>query len=115
MHRKEGSVIESFLSSIQSLPPEEWKKRFKHDQEEIRRETAFNEVGDILSRTIKRDYASKLITFSGMLLAQTEEDQTNIGFESVSVSGRSYIPVKLSNYFPGKDLLIVASASAGAA
>jgi len=111
MHRKEGSVIESFLSSIQSLPPEEWKKRFKHDQEEIRRETAFNEVGDILSRTIKRDYSSKLITFSGMLLAQTEEDQTNIGFESVSVSGKSYIPVELSNYFPTKDLLIVASAS----
>ena len=77
----------------------------------IQRPTTFTEIGDILSSTIKRDEPAKLITFCGNLLAQTDEDQINIGFQSESSAGKSYIPLEIASYFPQKELIIIASAS----
>jgi len=77
----------------------------------IQRATTFPEVGEVLSSTVKRDEPTKLIVFSCNLLTQTDEDQVNVGCQSESSAGKSYIVLELSTYFPKKELLIIASAS----
>src|SRR3990167_6397009 len=49
--------------------------RWKVATEETEKEINWNYLADILSSTIKKDKATKLITFSSMLLAQTEDAQ----------------------------------------
>jgi hypothetical protein len=71
----------------------------------------FQDVSAILSTSIKKDEAAKLITFCGMLLAQTNEDQLNLGFQSESSAGKSYIPIEVASYFPKGEVEILASAS----
>jgi hypothetical protein len=75
------------------------------------REISLEELNSIISTTVKRDEPTKAITFLGMLLAQTIEDQYNIAFQAESSTGKSYIPLELANYFPKEDQLIYASAS----
>jgi len=61
--------------------------------------------------TVKRDNANKTITFLDMLLAQTDEDQFNIGFQAESSTGKSYIPIELLEYFPDGEKRTYAGAS----
>lgn len=49
---------------------------------EYERPIGLRELAEILSTTVKRDDPAKLITFLGMLLAQTEEDQCNIALRA---------------------------------
>ncbi len=79
--------------------------------EDLIREASFNEIADILSTSIKKDEAAKVITFCGMLLDQTNEDQLNIGFQAESSAGKSYIPMEVATYFPKNEIEIIASAS----
>ena len=67
--------------------------------EDLTREVSFKEIADILSSSIKKDEPAKVITFCGMLLAQTNEDQLNIGFQAESSAGKSYIPMEVASYF----------------
>lgn len=71
-------------------------------------------IGDLiqtLGSTIKHDNANKVITFLGMILTYTEEDQINIGFLAESSTGKSYIPLELSHYFPEADIKQIGYAS----
>jgi hypothetical protein len=79
--------------------------------DDLTREVTFQEVSAILSTSIKKDEAAKLITFCGMLLAQSNEDQLNLGFQSESSAGKSYIPIEVASYFPKEEVEILASAS----
>lgn len=65
----------------------------------------------ILGSTVKHDDANKVITFLSMLLTYTEEDQINIGFLAESSTGKSYIPLELSDYFPKEDIIEIGYAS----
>ena len=78
---------------------------------DLRKEVSFSEIGEILSSTIKRDEPSKLIAFAGMLLAQTDQDQYDIAFQSESSAGKTYIPLELASYFPKEEIKELASAS----
>jgi hypothetical protein len=78
---------------------------------DYRREITIAELNSILSLTIKRDEPTKAITFLGMLLSQTMEDQFNIGFQAESSTGKSYIPLEIAAYFPSEDIRIYAGAS----
>lgn len=78
---------------------------------ELTREISFDETSDIFSISIKRHKAAKLIAFSGMLLAQTNKDQLNIGFQAESAAGKSYIPLELASYFPQNEVMKIAQAS----
>jgi hypothetical protein len=78
---------------------------------ELTRELSFDETADIFSVSIKRDKVNKLISFSGMLLAQTNKDQLNIGFQAESAAGKSYIPSEIASYFPTSEVMKIASAS----
>jgi len=57
-------------------------------------------LAQILSLTIKRDDISKIITFLGMLTAFTEEAQINITYNAPASTGKSYIPLEISQLFP---------------
>lgn len=79
--------------------------------EDLIKEVSWDDITAILDTSIKKDKSAKLITFCGMLLAQTNRDQLNIGFQSESSSGKSYIPMELANYFPQDEIMKIASAS----
>jgi hypothetical protein len=78
---------------------------------EEQREVSWKDIANVLSISIKKDEAPKLITFCAMLLAQTNEDQLNLGFQAESSSGKSYVPLEVSAYFPEEEIEIIASAS----
>jgi len=75
------------------------------------REIAIQELNEILSTTVKHDESNKAITFLGMLLTQTNEDQFNIAFQAESSTGKSYIPLELAQYFPRNERRTYAGAS----
>jgi hypothetical protein len=77
----------------------------------LTRELTYEETAVILSTSIKKDHAAKVISFSGMLLAQTNEDQVTVGYQAESSSGKSWIPLELSAYFPENEVQLIASAS----
>jgi hypothetical protein len=79
--------------------------------EELTKEVSLEDIAVILSTSIKKDTAPKLITFCGMLLAQTNEDQLNLGFQAESSAGKSYIPIEVASYFPREETDVIASAS----
>jgi hypothetical protein len=78
---------------------------------ELTREVTFDETADIFSVSIKKDKANKLISCCGMLLAQSNKDQLNIGYQAESAAGKSYMAYELASYFPPNEVLKIASAS----
>jgi hypothetical protein len=71
----------------------------------------FKDVGDALETTIKRDRAAKLVTFADMLLAQTDNDQFTVAFQSDSSTGKSYISLEVALFFPQAEIIKVANVS----
>jgi hypothetical protein len=78
---------------------------------DVSRPVSWEDIADALSLTIKKDYASKVITFAAMLLTQTESDQINIGFQAESSAGKTYIPLEVGSYFPKDEVVTIAGAS----
>lgn len=68
----------------------------------------------ILGLTIMQDNTNKLITFYALLSVYTDNSQINVSFNAPSSSGKSYIPLEVSNLFPKQDIMILGSASATA-
>lgn len=62
------------------------------------------ELAQILGLTIKRDDTNKLVTFLCQLTAYTEDAQFNISFNAPSSTGKSYIPMEISQLFPPEDV-----------
>jgi hypothetical protein len=65
----------------------------------------------VLGTTIKHDNTNKLITFFAMLSAYTEDSQFNVDFRALPSTGKSYIPIELSQYFPEEDVIMIAYSS----
>jgi hypothetical protein len=78
---------------------------------ELTKEITFSDVAEILETSIKHDYTAKVITFAGMLLAQTNDDQFNVAYQAASSMGKSYIALETAAYFPTKEIEEVAFAS----
>jgi len=68
------------------------------------RPTSLDEVKQILTTTIKHDTINKQIVFLTMLLDYTEEDQQNVSFNAPSSTGKSYIALEVSKFFPKEDV-----------
>jgi hypothetical protein len=101
---------------LPKIKEEESKQEEEHKQvleltEDLTKEVTLQDIAKILSTSIKKDETAKLITFCGMLLAQTNEDQINTGFQSESAAGKSYVPVEVAQYFPENEVMKVAAAS----
>jgi len=92
-------------------PKEVLKARLREAERNLKREITISELNEILSTTIKCDEANKAITFLGDLLAQTDEDQQNVGFQAESSTGKSYIPQETAEYFPKEERRTYAGAS----
>lgn len=87
------------------------KEQFIQHMLELDEPITIGELIEILGSTVKHDDENKAITFLTMLLTYTEEDQINIGFLAESSTGKSYIPLELSWYFPKEDLIKLGYAS----
>jgi hypothetical protein len=61
-------------------------------------------ISETLGKTIKHDEENKLIVFFSMVQNYTFEDQQNIMFSAPSATGKSYIALEVSNYFPKADV-----------
>jgi hypothetical protein len=62
------------------------------------------ELDKILSLTIKKDKAVKIITFLSVLTAYTENEQINVCLNSPSSTGKSYIAKEIIDLFPPEDV-----------
>lgn len=69
------------------------------------------QVRQVLDLTIKKDDENKIVTFLSMLAAYTDNAQFNISFNAPSSSGKSFIPLEISNLFPQEDVMKLAGAS----
>lgn len=87
------------------------KEELAAQLKELDKPLTVNEVIRILGSTVKHDDYNKAICFISMLLTYTEEDQINLGFLAESSSGKSYIPLELSWYFPKEDVVKLGYAS----
>jgi len=83
----------------------------RKEHEELTKSLTVDELKEILGTTVKHDDENKVITFLAMLLTYTEEDQINLGFLAESSTGKSYIPLELSWYFPKEDSIKLGYAS----
>lgn len=87
------------------------KARLQAYDIEVKRPLTIDELGEILGITVKRDEENKLITFLCMLSAYTERGQFNISFRAESSTGKSYIPLEISQLFPQEDVIKIAYSS----
>jgi len=83
----------------------------KIEHAELMKPLTVDDVIEILGSTVKHDDENKAITFLTELLTFTEEDQINLGFLAESSTGKSYIPLELSWYFPKEDVIKLGYAS----
>ncbi|MFC1727611.1 hypothetical protein ACFL0Y_03760, partial [Patescibacteria group bacterium] len=66
-----------------------------------------DDLTEVLGLTIKRDETNKLITFLAQLSAFTKDSQVNISFNAPSSTGKSFIPIEISKFFPAEDVVKV--------
>ena len=78
---------------------------------ELRKQLSFKDVANILGSSIKRDVASKTLLFAVMLLTYTDAEALNALMAAESSSGKSYLPIEISLYFPEEDVVILGGAS----
>ncbi|TSC77463.1 MAG: hypothetical protein G01um101429_1045, partial [Parcubacteria group bacterium Gr01-1014_29] len=69
------------------------------------------ELVEILGLTIKQDEENKVVTFLCELSAYTENAQFNISYNAPSSTGKSYIPLEISNLFPSEDVMKLGNCS----
>lgn len=74
-------------------------------------EMTLDELGNVLSTTIKHDRTTKEILCLGFLLNYTEEDQQNFAFNAPASTGKSFIALEVAKYFPLDDLMILSYTS----
>jgi hypothetical protein len=105
------SKDKSANNTSNTVKPEQQQQPKIELTEDLTKEISWPEVSGILSTSIKRDENPKLISFNGMLLAQTSDDQFNTGFQAESSVGKSYIALDVATYFPENEVIKIASAS----
>lgn len=97
------AVEDLFTKYVKEYPEKIDSTKFK--------ELSLVQVCKILDSTIKKDDANKAITFLTMLTTYTEEAQTNVFFNAPSSTGKSHIPLSVSELFPAEDKIILAHCS----
>jgi len=80
-------------------------REIQEHEKELTKPLTVDDLIEILGSTVKHDNENKAITFLSMLLTYTEDDQINLGFLAESSTGKSYIPLELSWYFPKEDVI----------
>ena len=86
----------------------------KAREQAILRPMTLDDVADILSTTIRQDYATKLVLFLAGLLTFTKEDQVNILMAGEASGGKSYVALEIVSYFPSDVQMAVGTSSPSA-
>lgn len=97
------------MTEIEGLP--QTKEELLEYMKKLEEPLTTDQLIDILGSTVKHDNINKVITFLTMLLTYTQEDQINLGYLAESSTGKSYIPLELSWYFPKEDVIKLGYAS----
>lgn len=101
---KLGGTVEDLFGKYAKVYPEKVDvSRFKPMNSE--------DLKSILSLTIKDDDQNKVTTFLCQLSAYTDDAQFNISFNAPSSTGKSYIPLQISNLFPNEDVMKLGNCS----
>ena len=80
-------------------------------QQELVRETRIEEVCEILSTVVKRDFSTTAITFLAALLNYTSRQSVIVTCKAGSSTGKSYITLRVLDLFPISDVIKLAGAS----
>lgn len=75
------------------------------------KELRTTDVIRILGSTVKRDDANKVLAFLAFITVYTDDAQFNLTFQAPSASGKSYIALETSQYFPKSDVMKLAYSS----
>jgi len=87
------------------------KQELAEKLQNLLRPLTVQELESILNTTVKFDGPTKVITFLSGLLTYTDCEQINLGFLAESSTGKSYIPLEISWYFPKEDVIKLGYAS----
>lgn len=98
-----GSVEDLFSKYSKEYPEKMDASQFKR--------MGTSDIAEILESTIKKDDIAKVITTLAMINTYTEESQMNIFFNAPSSTGKSHIPLSISELFPQQDLITLANCS----
>ncbi len=99
--------IEEEIQKIEAeLPPP-----VKHIDTSQFRPLTLPDLASVLDITIKHDNENKLVTFLCQLSAYTEESQFNVSFNAPTSTGKSYIPLEITQLFPPEDVMKLGSCS----
>ncbi len=116
----EGKDVTDYFEKYNGNPDEfiynlaKWKAGRKPIDTSKFKMLTSKDLVDILGLTIKRDEANKLIAFMSQLSAYTENSQFNVSFNAPSSTGKSFIPLEISNLFPANDLIKLGNCSPNA-
>jgi hypothetical protein len=113
METEKDSKGETMTDDLPTVPKEVSPELQKiiNKCKDLDRPVTIDEVVQILGSTVKHDNFNKALTFLSMLLTYTAQDQINCGFLAESSTGKSYIPIELSQYFPSEDVVKISYAS----
>lgn len=74
-------------------------------------EIALDDVGRILSATIKGDDVNKVALFLAMLSAFTESSQINVALNAPSSTGKTYLATEVAKLFPSDSIIQLSNAT----
>jgi hypothetical protein len=90
---------DNLKNRIFSPPP-----RGGYISEDATKPMSLDDVEEVLSLTLKRDYENKRLVFLSMLMNYSGDDQQNILFNAPSATGKSYIALEIAKLFPAEDV-----------
>lgn len=80
-------------------------------QRELVRETTIEEVCEILSTVVKKDFSTTAITFLAALLNYAGRQSVIVTCKAGSSTGKSYVTLRVLDLFPKEDVIKLAGAS----
>ncbi len=111
----DGGDITDYLTKLKANPDDLLGKYAKAYPEKIDtsqfQPITTEELANTLELTIKQDTENKIVTFLCELSAYTENAQFNISYNAPSSTGKSFIPLEISNLFPKEDVMKLGNCS----
>ncbi len=99
------SLVKSSSSGSVLQKSPTYADAYSLSKEELAQEVTLDDVEEVLGLTVVMDRVSKLVSFLALISNYTYDGQQNIGFVSVSSSGKSYIAKQVVDLFPEEDVL----------
>ena len=110
-----GGDVTDYLTKLKASPNDLFDRYAREYPEKIDtsqfKPISTEKLAETLGLTIKQDKQNKIVTFLCELSAYTENAQFNISYNAPSSTGKSYIPLEISNLFPKEDVMKLGNCS----